>query len=84
MMNNSIQADRPYITTSEASKRSGLSNTYLTLLLRKGKLEGFQLAREWLIYADSLETFLQLPRKPGPKGPRKPKSNSISKPNASV
>ena len=44
---------------------------YLTQLLRKGTLEGFQLAREWLIYTDSLEQFLATPRKSGPKGPMK-------------
>ena len=64
---------REYITTSEAAKRSGLSNIYLAQLLRQGKLEGFRVAREWLIYTDSLETFLKTPRKSGPKGPRKKK-----------
>jgi len=66
-----IDTSREYITTSQAAKRSGLSNVYLTQLLRKGTLEGFQLAREWLIYTDSLERFLATPRKSGPKGPRK-------------
>ncbi len=72
-----IDTKREYITTSEASKRSGLSTVYLTQLLRKqrekgkGGIEGFQLAREWFIYTDSLEKFLATPRKSGPKGPRK-------------
>lgn len=65
-----IDTNREYITTSEAARRSRLSTVYLTQLLRKGKLEGVQLAREWLIYTDSLEKFLATPRKPGPKGPR--------------
>ena len=73
-MASTININRQFITTPEAAERSGLSKAYLTLLLRKGTLEGFQLSRDWLIYTDSLEKFLETPRKSGPKGPRK-KSN---------
>ena len=66
-----VDLTREYITTSEAAKRSSLSKIYLAQLLRQGKLEGFRVAREWLIYKDSLEKFLETPRKSGPKGPRK-------------
>ena len=65
------KTNREVLTTAQAVERSRLSKTYLTQLLRKGELEGFQLAREWLIYTDSLEHFLATPRKPGPHGPRK-------------
>ena len=75
-MSNDIEIKREYITTAEASKRSGLSKTYLTQLLRKGIVEGFQFSRDWLIYTDSFEHFLAMPRKPGPKGPRKKKSDN--------
>ena len=64
-----MEKDRPYLTTPQAAKLSGLTTSYMTLLLREGKLEGFQLARDWLIYTDSLEAFLAKQRKPGPKGP---------------
>ena len=70
-MANSIDTNRPYIPTPEAAERSGLSKAYITLLLRKGTLEGFQLSRDWLVYTDSLERFLTTPRKSGPKGPHK-------------
>jgi excisionase family DNA binding protein len=69
-----FEQNRAYLTTSQAAERSGLSKNYLTQLLRKGTLEGFQLARDWLIYTDSFEKFekfLATPRKSGPKGPRK-------------
>ena len=68
-----MQPGRNYITTPEAAERSKLSKNYLTLLLRRGTLEGFRLghAREWFIYTDSLEQFLARNRKSGPKGPRK-------------
>lgn len=70
-MLDKVEANRQTITTPEAAKLSGLSKNYLATLLRKGKLEGFQLARDWFIYLDSLEKFLATNRKPGPKGPRK-------------
>ncbi len=66
-----LKDNRELVTTVQAVERSGLSKTYLTQLLRKGTLEGFQLGREWLIYTDSLEKFLARPRKSGPKGPHK-------------
>ena len=68
-----LKDNRELVTTIQAVERSGLSKTYLTQLLRKGTLEGFQLGREWLIYTDSLDKFLATPRKPGPHGPRKKK-----------
>jgi hypothetical protein len=73
-MLDNVETNRPYITTPQAAKRSGLSKNYLATLLRKGKLEGFQLARDWFVYTDSLEHFLAANRKPGPKGPRKKSS----------
>jgi len=76
VMVKAIDTNREYITTPEASKRSGLSKVYLAHLLRNGRLEGFQLAREWFIYTDSLEMFLATHRKSGPKGPIKNKKAS--------
>ena len=68
--NRRMEQGRPYLTTPQAAVRSGLTSSYMTYLLRKNKLEGFRLAREWFIYTDSLDAFLEHPRKPGPKGPR--------------
>jgi hypothetical protein len=70
-MLKSIDTSREYITTPESAKRSGLSKVYLAHLLKKGTLEGFQMARDWFVYTDSLDAFLAKPRKSGPKGPRK-------------
>jgi excisionase family DNA binding protein len=71
---------REYITTPQASELANLSSNYIATLLRKKKLEGFQLGRDWFVYTDSLNQFLQATRKPGPKGPRKkvtsPSSNA--------
>ncbi len=66
-----LDTDRECLTTPQAEERSHLSKVYITHLLRSGTLEGIQLGREWLIYTDSLERFLAMPRKSGPKGPRK-------------
>lgn len=74
-MPKSIDVNREYITTPEASKLSGLSKAHLTRLLKSGAVEGVQLGREWLIYTDSLEKYISVPHKPGPKGPiKKPKT----------
>jgi hypothetical protein len=69
-MLKNVETGREFITTSQAAQRSNLTTAYITYLLRKGTLEGFQLSREWFIYSDSLEKFLATPRKSGPKGPR--------------
>jgi excisionase family DNA binding protein len=66
-----VNVNRECIPTPEASKRSGLSKSHLTRLLKSGALEGFQLGRDWLIYVDSLEKYMATPHKPGPKGPIK-------------
>lgn len=70
-MLNTVKPSREYITTPQAAERSNLSKNYIATLLRRGRLEGFQLARDWFVYIDSLEKFLAANRKPGPKGPRK-------------
>ena len=66
-----VDTNRECIPTPEASRRSGLSKSHLTRLLKSGALEGFQLGRDWLIYTDSLGEYMATPHKPGPKGPIK-------------
>ena len=75
-MSKQIDMSRQYLPTPEAARRAGLTRIYLAQLLRQGRLDGFQLGREWFVYTDSLETFLATPRKPGPQGPRK-KAESV-------
>jgi hypothetical protein len=75
-MLNNIDLTRKYINTAEASKLSGLSNVHITRLLRGSILEGFQLGRDWFVYADSLEMYLATPHKPGPKGPIKKRAST--------
>ncbi len=47
-MANNIDTNREYISISQASERSGLSNVYLAQLLRKGTLEGVQIVRDYI------------------------------------
>lgn len=63
---------RSVLTTAEASRKSGLSRDYILHLLSIGRIEGERpWGREWMVYEDSLQTFLSQPRSPGRKGPRK-------------
>ena len=70
-MSTPLDHGRPSITTAQAEKLSGLSAIHLRSLVRKGILDGYRPARDWFIYTDSLEKYVALNRKPGPKGPRK-------------
>ena len=66
-----ISSDRAFLSTSEACKITGFSSAYIQRLLRQKRLEGIKVGSIWLVYEDSLNTFVAQPRKRGPKGPRK-------------
>lgn len=69
---------RREISTQEASQISGLSLNHLAYLLRQGKLEGRRFGdRTWVVYEDSLKSYLAAPHKPG--RPKKQK-NTVKKP----
>jgi excisionase family DNA binding protein len=68
-----VDLNREYLSTPQAAEKADLSKVHIARLLRNKKLEGFQLGREWFVYADSLEKYLATPRKTGPKGPIKKK-----------
>lgn len=70
-MVNNIDLNRKYIPTPEASEKSGLSKVHIVRLLKSGAMDGFQMGRDWFVYSDSLEKYLAIPHKPGPKGPIK-------------
>jgi excisionase family DNA binding protein len=70
-MPHRISSDRVLLSTAEASTFAHLGREYIQRLLRQGRLEGVKLGHDWLVYEDSLQSFLAQPRKTGPKGPRK-------------
>lgn len=71
-----ISTDRVLLPTSEACHLTGFTSSYIQRLLRDGRIEGIKLGRVWLVYEDSLTTFLAQPRKRGPKGPHTTSSRS--------
>jgi len=57
-MNGEHRAIRWEVSTSEASHLSGLSQGYITSLLRHGKLTGRREGSQWLVDRDTLERYL--------------------------
>jgi hypothetical protein len=66
-----VSNDRVLLPSTVARTISGFSRQHLQRLLQERRIEGIKLARDWLVYEDSLQAYLAQPRKPGPKGPRK-------------
>jgi len=60
------------ISLREASELSGLSAGHLRLLVRRGKLWGVKLGRNWVTTTQAIEEYLAQDRRPGPK-PKKPR-----------
>jgi len=80
-----ISGDRVLIPTAAACQRTGLSRGYIQRLVKAGRIEGVKLGHDWLIYEDSLETFLAHPRERGrPKGQLETSPETIVTRNASV
>ncbi len=60
--------ENDYISVKEASERYGVSESYLTRLLREGRLKGRKLGvRIWMVDASEAEVSLKEPRKRGRK-----------------
>ena len=57
-----------YISVKEASERYGVSESYITRLLREGRLKGQKLGlRVWMVNVNEVEAYLKEPRKRGRK-----------------
>lgn len=84
-MTQNVSAERKLLSTAEACQISGFGRQYIERLLRQGRLAGIKPAHDWLVYEDSLHSFLAQPRKRGPKGPRKAVSSAThSTPSANT
>ena len=55
------------ISLSEAAKISGLTQPHLALQVRRGKLWGTKIGRNWVTTEKALQEYLARDRKPGPK-----------------
>ena len=60
------------ISLKEAADTSGLSTSYLRLLVSRGDIWGMKLGRNWVTTAQAVKAFLDQERKRGPK-PKKPR-----------
>lgn len=60
------------ISLREAVELSGLSASYLRLLVSRGNIWGMKLGRNWVTTAQAVEEFLSRDRRrrPKPKNPR--------------
>lgn len=60
------------ISLREAAELSGLSTSYLRLLVSRGDMWGVKLGRNWVTTTQAVEEFLARERRRGPK-PKKPR-----------
>ena len=74
--NSEIPSLEDLISLQEASELSGLSTSYLRLLVRQGDIWGVKLGRNWVTTAEAVRGFLSAERKRGPK----PKKSANSTP----
>jgi hypothetical protein len=69
--NNDETDDQPslddLISLSEAAKISGLTQPHLALMIRRGKLWGKKIGRNWITTEQAVQEYLARDRKPGPK-----------------
>ncbi len=73
VMGHQIDANRPVLTSAEASNISGLTQTHINYLIKQGRLDAVRVGKHWLVYEDSLRRYVAEPHKPGPKA-KTPKS----------
>ena len=62
------------MTTKEAAEMLGLDFTSISRLLRKGILKGQKFGRDWMVYRDSVEAYLEKYGKMSKTDPRRGQS----------
>lgn len=65
--NNSNVALTDLISLPQASRESGLSQSHLALLARKGDLQAWKFGNVWLTTREAIRKYLALNKKPGPR-----------------
>jgi hypothetical protein len=56
-----------YLTTNQASEKSGISQAHIRLLMETRKLDGLKVGRDWLVETVSLEYYMVNRPNRGPK-----------------
>ena len=56
-----------YIGLAEAAKICGLSHSHLRLFIRKGRIWGTKMGRDWMTTEQAIRDYLATNPKPGPK-----------------
>ena len=56
-----------YLTSKQASAKSGISQAHIRLLMETRKLDGLKVGRDWLVETASLEYYMANRPKLGPK-----------------
>lgn len=51
--------ENKFISTKEASEKSGYTSDYLSRLCREGKIESMQVSRVWFVGRESLDLFVE-------------------------
>ena len=57
-----------YLTSKQASVKSGISQAHIRRLMESGTLSGLKVGRDWLVETTSLEKYMGNRPKRGPKG----------------
>jgi hypothetical protein len=55
------------ISLRKAARISGLTQPHLALMIRRGKLWGMKIGRNWITTEQAVQKYLASDRKPGPK-----------------
>jgi excisionase family DNA binding protein len=58
-----------FIAVAEASEISGFTTGYIRKLLRRGRIEGLRIGRDWVTTEEAIREYLRTKR--GPGRPRK-------------
>ena len=59
--------EKKLISVDDASERSGLADGHLRHLLKRQKLLGVKLGRDWWTTNEAVDLYLETDRRPGPK-----------------
>jgi len=69
---------RHYVTTMQGAKMLGVDPSQVARLVRDGKLKGIKLGHDWLVFAPSIEKYLETKSPKGRPTSRPPQLQIVS------